>query len=47
VGYVEENQHPYFFVLNTDANSGEQLKEKNIQLLKNILLQQGFLKGTR
>jgi beta-lactamase class D len=47
VGYVEENQHPYFFVLNTDAQSGEQLKEKNIQLLKNILLQQGFLKGTR
>jgi len=47
VGYVEENLHPYFFVLNTDAMSGEQLKEKNIQLLKNILLQQGFLKGTR
>lgn len=47
VGYVEENLHPYFFVLNTEAKNGAQLKEKNILLLKNILLQQGFLKGTR
>lgn len=47
LGYVEENKHPYFFVLNTSANSGQGLANKNVQLLKSILLQQGFLKGRR
>lgn len=47
LGYVEENQHPYFFVLNTNAKKSEALIDKNIVLLKKILLQQGFLKGTR
>lgn len=47
LGYVEENQHPYFFVLNTNAKTSEALLDKNLALLKNILLQQGFLKGTR
>ena len=47
LGYVEENQHPYFFVLNTNAQKSEALIDNNIQLLKKILLQQGFLKGTR
>lgn len=47
LGYVEENQHPYFFVLNTNAKTAEALMDKNIALLKKILLQQGFLKGTR
>ena len=47
LGYVEENQHPYFFVLNTNANSSVNLTDNNINLLKKILLQQGFLKGTR
>lgn len=47
IGYVEENKHPYFFVLNTRSNSSQGLTNKNIQLLKSILLQQGFLKGTR
>ena len=47
LGYVEENQHPYFFVLNTNANSSVNLTDNNIKLLKKILLQQGFLKGTR
>ena len=47
LGYVEENQHPYFFVLNTNANKSDNLIDNNIKLLKKILLQQGFLKGTR
>ena len=47
LGYVEENQHPYFFVLNTKANTSTNLTNNNINLLKKILLQQGFLKGTR
>ena len=44
---IEENQHPYFFVLNTNANNSANLTDNNINLLKKILLQQGFLKGTR
>jgi beta-lactamase class D len=47
VGYVEENKHPYFFVLNTNALKGDSLDNQNVQLLKKILLQQGFLKGVR
>jgi beta-lactamase class D len=47
LGYVEENQHPYFFVLNTNAKNSVSLVDKNLTLLKKILLQQGFLKGTR
>lgn len=47
VGYVEENKHPYFFVLNTNANDKDDLLNKNIQVLKSILIQQGFLKGVR
>lgn len=47
VGYVEENKHPYFFVLNTNALKSDSLVQKNVQLLKQILLQQGFLKGLR
>jgi beta-lactamase class D len=47
VGYVEENKHPYFFVLNTNALKSDSLDEQNVQLLKKILLQQGFLKGLR
>lgn len=47
VGYVEENKHPYFFVLNTNALKSDSLDIKNVQLLKQILLKQGFLKGVR
>lgn len=47
VGYVEENKHPYFFVLNTNALKSDSLDKQNVQLLKQILLQQGFLKGLR
>lgn len=47
LGYVEENQHPYFFVLNTKSNTSTNLTDNNITLLKKILIQQGFLKGTR
>ena len=47
IGYVEENKHPYFFVLNTHSIKSPSAKTNNIALLKNILLQQGFLKGVR
>lgn len=48
VGYIEENKHPYFFVLNIEA------KEKNfdmitirMKILKNILAQLGFMQGKK
>ena len=51
VGYVEENKHIYFFVLNTNTKktgpSNQMTSKSSVPLLKNILLQQGFLKGLR
>src|SRR5215203_965935 len=48
VGWIEENRHPYFFVLNIDS------KDKNLEMpiirmkiLKNILNQLGFMKGKK
>jgi beta-lactamase class D len=48
VGWIEENRHPYFFVLNLES------KDKNIdmpsvrmKILKGILDQLGFMKGNR
>lgn len=48
VGWIEENRHPYFFVLNLES------KDKNIdmptvrmKILKDILDQLGFMKGNR
>ncbi len=49
VGYIEENKHPYFFVMHTSSNKGASLNDntKSIEVLKSILLEQGFLKGVR
>jgi beta-lactamase class D len=48
LGYVEENKHPYFFVLY--VNNQDTLNDhntKSVAVLKSILTQQGFLKGLR
>lgn len=47
VGWVEENKHPYFFVIHTQRKGGEETPETQISLLKNILSQQGFLTGKK
>jgi beta-lactamase class D len=47
LGYIEENLHPYFFVLHTSAADGKDLKNRNINLLKSILVKEGFFKGVR
>lgn len=50
LGYVEENRHPYFFVLYiVNQNAGDQNNhgDKTVAVLKSILVQQGFLKGVR
>ncbi len=47
VGYVEENKHVYFFVLFTHQVKAAATADTKATLLKNILMQQGFLKGVR
>lgn len=49
IGYVEENKHPYFFVMYVvDQNVQSKNNEaKTLAVLKSILTQQGFLKGLR
>jgi len=47
LGYVEENKHPYFFVMHLETKNTQFDNENVVLLLKSILLQQGFLKGLR
>ncbi len=47
LGFIEENKHVYFFVLSTKSLKSEDLSNKNVQVLKQILLAQGFFKGRR
>ncbi len=48
VGWIEENRHPYFFVLNMETkNSTINLQEARMTVLKNILTQLNFFKGRR
>ncbi|HLD51958.1 MAG TPA: penicillin-binding transpeptidase domain-containing protein [Sediminibacterium sp.] len=47
IGWIEENKHPYFFVLNMEAPSNISLVDARILLLKKILSNQGFFEGKR
>jgi beta-lactamase class D len=51
VGFEEENKHIYFFVLSTTGKKKGSINtspaQSSVTLLKNILLQQGFLQGLR
>lgn len=47
VGWIEENQHPYFFVLNLEGAPGLNMKMVSINILKGILKEQGFFEGKR
>lgn len=45
-GWIEENRHPYFFVLNTQsADSGIDLVNRQLTMLKDILRYFGFFEG--
>ncbi len=46
-GWIEENKHPYFFVLHTDANTAANLSESSKKLLYDILKHYGFFEGKR
>lgn len=45
VGWITENQHPYFFALNLDGPHNTDLTGLRMNILKNILKQLGFLQG--
>ena len=47
-GWVEENKHPYFFVLNLESSDpNADIPTIRMKILKDILAELGFLKGIR
>lgn len=48
VGWIEENNHPYFFVLNVETpDAGIDVATLQIKMLKDILKAQDFFEGNR
>ncbi len=47
VGWIEENQHVYFFVLNVEGAHDADMKNIRINMLKSILKSQGFFEGKK
>ena len=47
VGWIEENQHPYFFVMNVEGSPQTQMTTLRLDILKAILKKQGFFEGKR
>lgn len=48
VGWIEENRHPYFFVLNMESkDSTADLRNGRMTALRGILTQLGFFQGQR
>lgn len=47
VGWIEENKHPYFFVLNVEGPPKQDLTTLRLKMLKSILKDQGFFEGQR
>lgn len=45
VGWIEENRHPYMFVLNVEGQHNTNMPEVRMTMLKGILKQLGFLEG--
>jgi beta-lactamase class D len=47
-GWIEENKHPYFFVLNMETpDTNADMNAAGMTILKEILSQSGFMKGRR
>ena len=47
VGWVEENRHPYFFVLNVQGPKETDMTTVRMNILKGILKQLGFFEGRK
>lgn len=46
-GWIEENQHPYFFVLNIEGDASTDMVNVRKNILMGILKQLGFLEGRK
>ncbi len=47
VGWIEENQHPYFFVLNIEGAHDVNMLEARANIIKGILKSEGFFEGRK
>lgn len=48
IGWIEENKHPYFFVLNLESKDKNfDMNAVRMKILKDILNQLGFMHGTK
>jgi len=47
VGWIEENQHPYFFVLNVEGAHNTDMLTVRMNILRGILKQLGFFEGKK
>ena len=47
VGWIEENHHPYFFVLNLEGEHNADLVTARMNILTGILKKEGFFEGKR
>ena len=47
VGWIEENRHPYFFVLNLEGEHNADLVTARMNILTGILKKEGFFEGKR
>ncbi len=47
VGWIEENRHPYFFVLNIESTQSGQVAKVRLGLLRALLTHLGFFNGKK
>jgi beta-lactamase class D len=48
MGWVEENKHPYFFVVNLESADGtKDLRQTGLMIAKKILQEEGFFEGKK
>ncbi|MBL7759451.1 MAG: class D beta-lactamase [Sediminibacterium sp.] len=47
VGWIEENKHPYFFVLNVEGAANASIPEIRLDILKTVLREQGLMEGKK
>ena len=47
LGWVEENKHPYFFVVNLAGDSSKDLEVTGLHIVKSILRPMGFFEGKK
>jgi beta-lactamase class D len=47
LGWIEENRHPYFFVLNIESPQKERVAKVRLNLLRDLLAHLGFFNGKK